>query len=37
MYEYRLYPTKQQVTTLETLLEECRWLYNDTLTFRKDA
>src|SRR5438874_6731086 len=36
-YMYRLYPTKKQLKTLETTLEECRWLYNNTLAYRKDA
>ncbi|MGI9057514.1 MAG: RNA-guided endonuclease InsQ/TnpB family protein [Ktedonobacteraceae bacterium] len=36
-YQYRLYPSKKQLNTLETLLEECRWLYNETLVFRKNA
>ena len=34
---YRLYPTKKQLKTLENTLEECRWLYNNTLACRKDA
>lgn len=34
---YRLYPTRAQATTLSNMLEECRWLYNDTLAYRKDA
>jgi putative transposase len=34
---YRLYPTKKQLNTLETTLEECRWLYNTTLAYRKDT
>ena len=34
---YRLYPTKKQLNALETTLEECRWLYNDTLIYRKNA
>lgn len=37
MYRYRLYPTKKQLKVLETTLEECRWLYNSTLAYRKDA
>src|SRR6266571_7965234 len=37
MYMYRLYPTKKQLKTLETTLEECRWLYNNMLACRKDA
>ena len=34
---YRLYPTKKQLKALETTLEECRWVYNNTLAYRKDA
>ena len=34
---YRLYPTKKQLNVLETTLEECRWLYNTTLAYRKEA
>lgn len=37
MFQYRLYPTKQQLKKLEVVLEECRWLYNETLAYRKDA
>jgi putative transposase len=37
MFQYRLFPTKKQTTALEKLLEECRWLYNETLAYRKDA
>src|SRR3954468_2309406 len=36
-YMYRLYPTKKQLKVLETTLEECRWLYNNTLAYRKEA
>ena len=36
-YLYRLYPTKKQLKALETTLEECRWLYNNTLAYRKEA
>jgi putative transposase len=36
-YLYRLYPTKKQSKVLETTLEECRWLYNNTLACRKEA
>ena len=32
-----MYPTKQQLKALESTLEECRWLYNNTLACRKDA
>jgi putative transposase len=37
MFQYRLYPTRQQLKKLEATLEECRWLYNETLAYRKDA
>lgn len=36
-YEYRLYPTKKQITLLEQWLDECRWLYNKLLEQRKLA
>jgi putative transposase len=36
-YQYRLYPTKKQKQKLIWIIEECRWLYNQTLAFRKDA
>jgi len=32
-----MYPTKHQRKALEATLEECRWLYNNTLAYRKDA
>jgi putative transposase len=34
---HRLYPTKKQLKILETTIEECRWLYNNTLAYRKDG
>ena len=37
MVQYRLFPTKKQTKALEQVLEECRWLYNETLAYRKDA
>ncbi len=37
MFQYRLYPTKQQATKLNAILEECRWLYNHLLQMRRDA
>jgi putative transposase len=37
MFQYRLFPTKKQTSQLEATLEECRWLYNETLAYRKDA
>ena len=35
MFQYRIYPTKKQVRSLEATLEECRWLYNHLLECRK--
>src|SRR5579884_1908866 len=34
---YRMYPNKQQLKALESTLEECRWLYNHTLAYRREA
>ena len=36
-YKYRLTPTSAQRTSLERVLELCRWVYNDTLAARKNA
>ena len=36
-YSYRLKPAKSQVTILEWHLELCRFVYNDTLAYRKNA
>ena len=36
-FQYRLYPTKQQIRLLDSQLEECRWLYNRFLDERKQA
>lgn len=36
-YKYRLFPTNAQRTSLERVLELCRWVYNDTLAARKNA
>ena len=36
-YKYRIYPSKAQETSLEKMLEECRWLYNKILETRKNA
>jgi putative transposase len=33
---YRIYPTRRQATVLNTMFEQCRWLYNNTLAYRKD-
>src|SRR5215831_10004729 len=37
MFQYRLYPSKQQIAKLNDVLEECRWLYNHLLEKRRDA
>ncbi len=34
---YRLYPTKAQTSLMMNILEECRWVYNQTLAYRKNA
>src|SRR5438128_1317870 len=36
-YKYRIYLTNGQRRILEHHLEECRWVYNETLAFRKRA
>ena len=36
-FKYRLFPTAAQRTKLESVLEICRWVYNDTLGIRKDT
>jgi putative transposase len=36
-YQYRLHLTKSQQRILEQQLEECRWVYNQTLAARRDA
>lgn len=36
-FQYRIFPTKKQLKTLESTLEECRWLYNHLLEQRKNA
>lgn len=36
-FKYRISPTRGQQRILEQMLEACRWLYNDTLAYRKDA
>jgi putative transposase len=36
-YQYRLYPTTQQATTLTQWLTTCRLLYNNGLAWRKNA
>lgn len=36
-FRYQLYPTPNQRKRLEQTLEECRWLYNETLAYRRDV
>lgn len=36
-FRYRLFPTKSQRTLLNNTLEQCRWVYNETLAMRKNA
>ena len=36
-FKYRLFPTSAQRTSLEKVLELCRWVYNDTLAIRKET
>ena len=37
VFQYRLYPTKEQQRLLTRQLEECRWLWNTLLAERKQA
>lgn len=36
-FQYRIFPTNKQLNSLESTLEECRWLYNHLLENRKNA
>jgi len=36
-YKYRIYPTHKQRTTMQGVLNECRWLYNHFLEERKTS
>lgn len=36
-FKYRLKPTKTQKRQLEQTLEQCRWVYNETLAIRQNA
>ena len=36
-FKYRIYLTNGQRRILNTMLEECRWVYNQTLATRRDA
>ncbi|OPY46970.1 MAG: Helix-turn-helix domain protein [Methanosaeta sp. PtaU1.Bin028] len=35
--KFRLYPTKSQIATMERTQDVCRWTYNQTPTYRKNA
>lgn len=36
-FRYRLYPTKAQQTKINATLESLRWVYNETLAFRRNS
>lgn len=36
-FKYRIYPTKSQKSRMERTLDLCRWTYNQTLAYRKNA
>jgi putative transposase len=36
-FKYRLYPTKIQITKINNILEQTRWVYNETLALRKET
>ena len=36
-FNYRLYPTKSQRSMMNRTLGLCRWTYNQTLAYRKNA
>ncbi|MDD3710424.1 MAG: helix-turn-helix domain-containing protein, partial [Methanothrix sp.] len=36
-FKYRIYPTKSQRSRMERTLDLCRWVYNQTLAYWKDA
>jgi putative transposase len=36
-FQYRIYPTTEQTQTLETTLDACRNIYNQSLAWRKEA
>lgn len=37
IYRYHVYPTRSQRRKLTQTLEECQWVYNQALAFRKEA
>jgi len=36
-FQYRIYPTAHQESIMSQMLEECRWVFNETLALRKNA
>ena len=36
-FQYRIYPNKKQINLMHQMLEECRWIYNQTLAYRKNV
>lgn len=36
-FKFRIYPTREQVRSLESFLEACRLVYNNTLSIRKET
>lgn len=36
-FKYRLYPTKLQTTKMNNIMEQTRWVYNETLALRKNS
>ena len=36
-FKYRLYPTKLRITKMNNILEQTRWVYNETLAIRKNT
>ncbi len=36
-FKYRLYPTKLQISKLNNILEQTRWVYNETLALKKNT
>ena len=36
-YKYRIYPAKSQAIAIDENIEQCRQLYNELLSLKKDA
>jgi len=36
-YKFRIYPSKDQISKLNNTLDTCRWVYNQTLSLRKES